>query len=224
MPTQRNRCSGTVTEPEPRSAVQPSRFIKNMRLNLCWLRAVNLGLSRPHSPIKFGDELSPSRRFRDGEVLLSRMKIYVSGLFRRNPQQGVGIVRSLRQGYPNATLIGVEYSNRVSGYIGRISTICGSSGRGTSSTRQLWRKGEGDARRRAHSGSRAATSRRCGSPICFPTATAICLRLRWRAEADRKAGRRAHDGLPVRIPTYISTDLSDWDLHAFCRKHNWRCG
>jgi hypothetical protein len=32
----------------------------------------------------------------------------------------------------------------------------------------------------------------------------------------------AHAGLPVRIPTFMSTDRSDWDLHAFCRKHDWR--
>ena len=44
------------------------------------------------------------------------MKIYVSGLYcGGNPQPGVGIVRSLRQGYPKATLVGVEYTNRVSG-------------------------------------------------------------------------------------------------------------
>jgi carbamoyl-phosphate synthase large subunit len=44
------------------------------------------------------------------------MKIYVSGLYSGgNPQPGVGIIRSLRQAYPDATLVGVEYSNRVSG-------------------------------------------------------------------------------------------------------------
>src|SRR5438067_6684797 len=44
------------------------------------------------------------------------MKIFVSGLYcGGNPQPGVGIVRSLRQAYPEATLVGVEYSNRVSG-------------------------------------------------------------------------------------------------------------
>ena len=44
------------------------------------------------------------------------MKIFVSGLYAGgNPQPGVGIVRSLRQGYPDATIVGVEYSNRVSG-------------------------------------------------------------------------------------------------------------
>jgi diaminopimelate decarboxylase len=37
-----------------------------------------------------------------------------------------------------------------------------------------------------------------------------------------KPAVEAHAGLPVKIPTYVSTDLSDWDLHAFCREHNWR--
>jgi hypothetical protein len=32
----------------------------------------------------------------------------------------------------------------------------------------------------------------------------------------------AAQGLPLKIPTYISTENSDWDLHAFCREHNWR--
>lgn len=32
----------------------------------------------------------------------------------------------------------------------------------------------------------------------------------------------AASGLPVQIPTYLSTEHSDWDLHAFCREHNWR--
>ena len=44
------------------------------------------------------------------------MKIYISGLYSgTNPQPGVGIARSLRLAYPDATLVGVEYSNRCSG-------------------------------------------------------------------------------------------------------------
>ena len=44
------------------------------------------------------------------------LKIYVSGLYSgTNPQPGVGIARSLRQGFPGAEIIGVEYSNRCSG-------------------------------------------------------------------------------------------------------------
>src|SRR5687768_8552999 len=44
------------------------------------------------------------------------LTIYVSGLYSgTNPQPGVGISRSLRQAYPSAKLVGVEYSNRCSG-------------------------------------------------------------------------------------------------------------
>ena len=44
------------------------------------------------------------------------MKIYISGLYSgTNPQPGVGIARSIRAAYPDAELIGVEYSNRCSG-------------------------------------------------------------------------------------------------------------
>jgi diaminopimelate decarboxylase len=38
----------------------------------------------------------------------------------------------------------------------------------------------------------------------------------------QKPAVEAHCGLPVTIPTFVSTDKSDWDLHAFCREHNWR--
>jgi diaminopimelate decarboxylase len=37
-----------------------------------------------------------------------------------------------------------------------------------------------------------------------------------------KPAVEAASGLPVKIPTYTSTDQSDWDLHAFCREHSWR--
>ena len=44
------------------------------------------------------------------------LTIHVSGLYSgSNPQPGVGIARSLRLAYPDARLIGVEYSNRCSG-------------------------------------------------------------------------------------------------------------
>jgi diaminopimelate decarboxylase len=32
----------------------------------------------------------------------------------------------------------------------------------------------------------------------------------------------AHEGLPARIPEFVNTDISDWELHAFCRKHDWK--
>ena len=37
------------------------------------------------------------------------MKIYISGLYcGTNPQPGVGIARSIRAAYPDATIVGVE--------------------------------------------------------------------------------------------------------------------
>ena len=32
----------------------------------------------------------------------------------------------------------------------------------------------------------------------------------------------AHEGLPVKIPQFVTTELSDWELHAFCRENDWR--
>ena len=46
--------------------------------------------------------------------------IYVSGLYSgTNPQPGVGIARSLRQGYPGAKLIGVEIPEAIDKYAPR---------------------------------------------------------------------------------------------------------
>ena len=44
------------------------------------------------------------------------LRIYISGLYSgTNPQPGIGIARSLRAAWPDAKLIGVEYSTRSSG-------------------------------------------------------------------------------------------------------------
>ncbi|HEX8525623.1 ATP-grasp domain-containing protein, partial [Allosphingosinicella sp.] len=152
------------------------------------------------------------------------MKIYVSGLYcGGNPQPGVGIIRSLRQGYPNATLLGVEYSNRVSGihwqelddlwiqrpwdeldlesYGEKVRSVLDGGG--------LWISGSdleamwlADLLPEGHRNLLApplAALKRIGKP-----------------EVE------AHEGLPLGIPPFVWTDKSDWDLHAFCRKHNWR--
>jgi diaminopimelate decarboxylase len=37
-----------------------------------------------------------------------------------------------------------------------------------------------------------------------------------------QTGIPAHEGLPVKIPTFVTTEISDWDLHAFCREHDWK--
>jgi diaminopimelate decarboxylase len=152
------------------------------------------------------------------------MKIYVSGLYcGGNPQPGVGIIRSLRQGYPDATLVGVEYTNRVSGihwnelddlwiqrpwdeldldrYAERVKEALdgGALWISGSDLEAIW----------------LASIFPDGHPNLLAPPMAALKRI-------AKPAVEAHEGLPVKIPTFVSTDLSDWELHAFCREHNWR--
>ncbi len=152
------------------------------------------------------------------------MKIYVSGLYAGgNPQPGVGIVRSLRQGFPHAILVGVEYSNRVSGihfdeldelwiqrpwgeidldsYGEKVRDVLDSGG--------LWISGSD------LEAMWLASQFPDGHPNLLAPPMAGIKRI-------TKPAVEAASELPVRIPTYLSTEHSDWDLHAFCRTHNWR--
>ena len=152
------------------------------------------------------------------------MKIYVSGLYSgTNPQPGVGLARSLRAAYPRATLVGVEYSNR-------------SSGIHWPDLDELWLQRPWEE---LDLDEYAAQVRRVLDAGAL-WLSGIDLEIMWLASVfpeghknllapPRKAIRKiakpaveAHAGLPVRIPTHISTEHSDWDLHAFCRQHDWR--
>lgn len=158
-------------------------------------------------------------------ILLGFMKIYISGLYSgTNPQPGVGIARSLRQAYPDATLVGVEYSNRCSGihwqdfdeiwlqrpweelslpdYAENVRSVLDSGALWISSIdlEIMW---FGDIFPNGHPN------------LLTPPLSA--LRLTMKPEIS------AHKGLPVEIPTFVTTDeLSDWELHAFCRQHDWK--
>jgi diaminopimelate decarboxylase len=152
------------------------------------------------------------------------MKIYVSGLYcGGNPQPGVGIVRSLRQAFPNAILVGVEYSNRVSGIH-------------WDDLDDLWIQRPWDELNLDSYGERVKDALNQGGLWI----SGSDLEAMWLADlfpdghknllAPSMAGLKritkpaveAASGLPVKIPTFISTDHSDWDLHAFCREHNWK--
>ena len=152
------------------------------------------------------------------------MKIFVSGLYAGgNPQPGVGIVRSLRQGYPDADIVGVEYSNRVSGihldeldelwvqrpwgeldlesYADKVRDVLDAGGMWISGSdlEAMW----------------LASIFPNGHPnLLAPPMSGI--------KRITKPVVEAASRLPIRIPTYLSTEHSDWDLHAFCREHNWR--
>ncbi|MFN2501705.1 MAG: ATP-grasp domain-containing protein [Pyrinomonadaceae bacterium] len=152
------------------------------------------------------------------------MKIYISGLYSgSNPQPGVGIARSLRQAYPNAELVGVEYSNRCSGIHWQDFD-------------DIWLQRPWDeinldvhaneVRKVLDSGSYWISSIDLeiiwfaslfpeGHPnLLVPPLAAM--------NQVSKPAITAHAGLPVRIPSFVSTEISDWDLHSFCREHDWK--
>ncbi len=152
------------------------------------------------------------------------MKIYISGLYSgTNPQPGVGIARSLREAYPDATLIGVEYSNRCSGiHWPDFDDIW---------LQRPWNELSLDThamaiRRLLDDGGLFISSNDLevmwlasvfpeGHPnLLTPPAVAL--------ERVAKPAVPAHEGLPVQIPTFVTTGISDWDLHAFCRQHDWK--
>ena len=152
------------------------------------------------------------------------MRIYVSGLYSGgNPQPGIGIIRSLREGYSDATLVGVEYSNRVSGIH-------------WNDLDDLWIQRPWDELDLDSYGVRVREALDAGGlwisgsdleamwlASLFPEGHSNLLAPPVGAlKRIAKPAVEAHQGLPVRIPTYVSTELSDWDLHRFCREHNWR--
>jgi diaminopimelate decarboxylase len=153
------------------------------------------------------------------------LTIYVSGLYSgTNPQPGIGIARSLRAGFPNAKIIGVEYSARCSGvHWDDFDEIW---------LQRPWNELNLDMhaeeiRKRLDDGGFWISS--------------IDLEILWLAQIfpdghhgllspgldalDRvqKPEIKAHQGLGVKIPPYVTTDeLTDWELHAFCREHDWK--
>ncbi|MDQ3907398.1 MAG: ATP-grasp domain-containing protein [Acidobacteriota bacterium] len=152
------------------------------------------------------------------------MKIYISGLYSgTNPQPGIGIARSLRAAYPGATLVGVEYSNRCSGIH-------------WTDLDELWLQRPWEELSLEHYAEQVREVLDSGAIWV----SSVDLEIMWLAsvfprghanlltpppEALKRIAKpavEASKGLPVRIPTHISTENSDWALHAFCREHNWR--
>jgi diaminopimelate decarboxylase len=153
------------------------------------------------------------------------MKIYISGLYSgTNPQPGLGTARSLRAAYPDAALIGVEYSNRSSGihwtdfdelllqrpweelnlesYAQLIGDVLDSGAYWLSGfdLEIMW----------------LASVFPEGHPRLLTPPRSALARI-------GKPAVEAHRGLPVSIPPFISAaDHSDWELHAFCRRHDWK--
>jgi diaminopimelate decarboxylase len=152
------------------------------------------------------------------------MQIYVSGLYcGGNPQPGVGIVRSLRQGFPFATLVGVEYTTRVSGiHWNELDDLWiqrpwdelnleayGEKVRALIDGGALWISGSD------LEAMWLGTLFPDGHPNLLAPSSAALKRI-------AKPAVEASARLPLKVPTFVSTDLPDWELHAFCRQHDWQ--
>jgi diaminopimelate decarboxylase len=152
------------------------------------------------------------------------LKIYISGLYSgTNPQPGLGIARSLRAAYPDANLVGVEYSNRCSGIHWQDFD-------------ELWLQRPWDELNLEAYADAIKEALDAGALWI----SGVDLEIMWLAsifpEGHRnllaptthalkkisKPAVEAHRGLPLSIPTFITTERSDWELHAFCRQHGWK--
>ncbi len=153
------------------------------------------------------------------------MTLYLTGLHSgTNPQPGLGSARSLRAAFPKAHIVGVDYSPRSSGihwpeldqiwlqrpwdemhlpsYADRVRGVLDAGGCWLSGTdlESRWLAGQfPDAHPRLLSPSMAALQ-----------------------SIEKPGVPAAAAALPVRIAPYRHTAAtSDWDLHAFCRAHDW---
>ena len=152
------------------------------------------------------------------------MKIYISGLYSgTNPQPGVGIARSLRLAYPKAVLIGVEYSNRCSGIHWQDFD-------------DIWLQRPWNE---LNLGAHAREIQKILDSGAFYISSND-LEILWLASVFTeghpnlltppmqglnrvsKPAIPASEKLPVKIPPFVTTEISDWDLHAFCRQHDWK--
>ncbi len=152
------------------------------------------------------------------------MKIYISGLYSgTNPQPGVGIARSIRTAYPKAKIVGVEYSNRCSGIHWQDFD-------------EIWLQRPWDE---LNLDTHAAEIKKVLDSGAL-WISSIDLEIMWFArvfpdghpnlltppdaalQKVSKPAIEAHEGLPVKIPPFVTTEISDWDLHAFCREYDWK--
>lgn len=151
------------------------------------------------------------------------MKVYISGVHSgTNPSPGLGTARAIRQAYPDATLIAVDYSVRSSGlhhdifddvwlqlpwnqldlelYSGQIRQIL--------SQDSIWISGlDLEVQWLAQCLSQL-------DQVLVPPHTALLL--------VSKPTITAHTRLPFSVPPYISISESDWSLHSFCRRFDWQ--
>ncbi|MBI4285460.1 MAG: hypothetical protein HY670_06125 [Chloroflexi bacterium] len=150
------------------------------------------------------------------------MDIYISGIHSGpDPSAGLGVARSLRLAFPNARLIGVDYSTA--------STGLHDSAFHDVWVQRSWNEIDLDLYREQ---IREVLGQDALWLPCLDT------EIRWLAEVFpgeprilapqaaalnmiMKPAILAARHLPVTIPPYILANRSHWDLFAFCRRQGW---
>ncbi|HKO61967.1 MAG TPA: hypothetical protein VJV03_12465 [Pyrinomonadaceae bacterium] len=152
------------------------------------------------------------------------MDIYLSGLYSgTNPQPGIGIARSIRQAYPTARIIGVEYSNRCSGiHWDDLDHIW---------LQRPWEELALDLyadqiKERLDNGAFWISSvdlEIMWLASVFPEGHERLLTPRMSSlQKIAKPEVTGFRELPLQVPPFIDTEKPDWDLHRFCRQHGWK--
>jgi diaminopimelate decarboxylase len=149
---------------------------------------------------------------------------YVSGVHSGpNPSPGFGVAQSLRQAFPRARIVGVDYSVESSGLHSPVFDELW--------VQRPWKELDLDVYRAAI-GERLAD----GRAAWFPGQD---LEVQWLADAlpasrgalaapaaalpqIAKPAISAARDLPLAVPDYLTVDRCDWDLHTFCRAHGWQ--
>lgn len=152
------------------------------------------------------------------------MRVFISGVHSGpNPSPGLGTARAIRQAYPNAILVAVDYSTRSSGlhhdifddvwlqpswdeldlewYLEQIRQRL-------SLENGIWISGL-DLEARWLSQHRFQFER-----VLVPPSTSLLL--------TSKPAIAIHSKMPFSVPPYISVSESDWDLLSFCRRFDWQ--
>lgn len=150
------------------------------------------------------------------------MQIYVSGIHSGpDPSSGVGVARSLKEAFPRATLIGVDYS-------------VASSGIHYETFDDIWVQRPWNELDLGLYRDQVAEALQ-GEAVWVPC---LDLELKWLAEVFPNEPRilapspaaleqiakpavLAARYLPMNIPEYIVADRPGWELHAFCRRRGW---
>ena len=151
------------------------------------------------------------------------MHIYISGLNSGlNPSPGVGVARSLRLAYPDATLIGVDYSHCSPGaHWTDFDEVFVQPSWNILNLDEFKQQMEKILRSGAFwiSGLDLET---LWLTLTLPNEANLLIP---PIDALNKVGRptvSVHQDLATKTPPFISCGQSDWDIYAFCRKYGWQ--